>query len=395
MREKLDDEIRKQMTDNYYKMKKIKASYTTMMFMSVAILIIQLIFFIVGGLNVYMLEGIFMNAVVFLAGTQKYSSIKLHYVLLALNFIAGMAFIIWHPVSEMLLRLGVMQHFYLMIEMYLFIRIGAQKEELSYELGYPYFTELAAYNMEEKEYVPQNDMNSGQSDMDVISEEEKQNPEVMLSEMPAVSENTDMESLDTSFVHIEFKSDSIKAENYYKDQYAKKPEIVYEEPEYDSSLLHLNFHKMKNFKLSQKAVFVLDLFLAWVFGSNALSSLYEMFKNPVEVFGIFPFIGVIISSLITVTCLDSKETIKLAMIAFAGCGVMFSILTFNALYLGTFALFAVQMLLSFRLADEQAYLKSQFGYPYFKENMIRHQHNQKEYAPQHRINFADKKMDEI
>ena len=172
MRKTFDQEIINKMSENKLKMKKIRASYSTMLFMSTAILIIQLIFMIVGGLNVYMLEGILFNAVVFYIGTQKFSSTVLQYVLMALNLIAAAAFLIWHPASDILLRMGIMQHLYLAVEMYLFIRLGAQKEELSYELGYPYFTEIAAYQHEDKDYVPENDMHSGSAEMNQISESE-------------------------------------------------------------------------------------------------------------------------------------------------------------------------------------------------------------------------------
>ena len=73
-----DQEIINKMSENKLKMKKIRASYSTMLFMSTAILIIQLIFMIVGGLNVYMLEGILFNAVVFYIGTQKFSSTAMY-----------------------------------------------------------------------------------------------------------------------------------------------------------------------------------------------------------------------------------------------------------------------------------------------------------------------------
>ena len=61
MRKTFDQEIINKMSENKLKMKKIRASYSTMLFMSTAILTIQLIFMIVGGLNDYMLEGINSN----------------------------------------------------------------------------------------------------------------------------------------------------------------------------------------------------------------------------------------------------------------------------------------------------------------------------------------------
>ncbi|MBP1568359.1 MAG: hypothetical protein J6U36_06940, partial [Oscillospiraceae bacterium] len=150
-----DEAVIKRMADNFMKMKKIRSRYGTLFFMSIVILTVQCIFFVVGGFNIYMAEGIVMNFLVFYFGTKKFESTVAQYVLMAVNVVAAAAFIIWNPVSEVLLRLGIVQHFYLALESYLFIRTGAQKKELSMELGYPYFSELAAYQQEKREYEPE------------------------------------------------------------------------------------------------------------------------------------------------------------------------------------------------------------------------------------------------
>ena len=54
-----------------------------------------------------------------------------------------------------------------------------------------------------------------------------------------------------------------------------------------------------------------------------------------------------------------------------------------------------QMLISSKLADMQDYLKTQFGYPYFQENMIIKQYHTSEYVPEHKINFRNNGMDEL
>ena len=108
-----DEAIINRMAENFLKMKKLRSRYGTLFFMSIVILTVQCIFFIVGGFNIYMAEGIVMNFLVFYFGTKKFDSVTAQYILMAVNIVAAAAFIIWNPVSEVLLRLGIVQHFYL------------------------------------------------------------------------------------------------------------------------------------------------------------------------------------------------------------------------------------------------------------------------------------------
>lgn len=394
-----DQEIINKMSENKLKMKKIRASYSTMLFMSTAILIIQLIFMIVGGLNVYMLEGILFNAVVFYIGTQKFSSTVLQYVLMALNLIAAAAFMIWHPASDILLRMGIMQHLYLAVEMYLFIRLGAQKEELSYELGYPYFTEIAAYQHEDKDYVPENDMHSGSAEMNQISESENISSDLSVEKREGVWQNSGMDTISSAGIPMEFTSDAIKNEHpLYSEMYSQKTQPVRpvrKEPEYDRELLRINRGKMKHFKFFQKMLFITDAVIALIVISNTIGAICNVMNEPLGIFVFLQLLGVIIASVITVTCLDNRTVIKSALYAFPASAFFFAIIFMDMSYAFFFLALTGQMLISSKLADMQDYLKTQFGYPYFQENMIIKQYHTSEYVPEHKINFRNNGMDEL
>lgn len=399
MRKTFDQEIINKMSENKLKMKKIRASYSTMLFMSTAILIIQLIFMIVGGLNVYMLEGILFNAVVFYIGTQKFSSTVLQYVLMALNLIAAAAFLIWHPASDILLRMGIMQHLYLAVEMYLFIRLGAQKEELSYELGYPYFTEIAAYQHEDKDYVPENDMHSGSAEMNQISESENISSDLSVEKREGVWQNSGMDTISSAGIPMEFTSDAIKNEHpLYSEMYSQKTQPVRpvrKEPEYDRELLRINRGKMKHFKFFQKMLFITDAVIALIVISNTIGAICNVMNEPLGIFVFLQLLGVIIASVITVTCLDNRTVIKSALYAFPASAFFFTIIFMDMSYAFFFLALTGQMLISSKLADMQDYLKTQFGYPYFQENMIIKQYHTSEYVPEHKINFRNNGMDEL
>lgn len=399
MRKTFDQEIINKMSENKLKMKKIRASYSTMLFMSTAILIIQLIFMIVGGLNVYMLEGILFNAVVFYIGTQKFSSTVLQYVLMALNLIAAAAFLIWHPASDIFLRMGIMQHLYLAVEMYLFIRLGAQKEELSYELGYPYFTEIAAYQHEDKDYVPENDMHSGSAEMNQISESENISSDLSVEKREGVWQNSGMDTISSAGIPMEFTSDAIKNEHpLYSEMYSQKTQPVRpvrKEPEYDRELLRINRGKMKNFKFFQKMLFITDAVIALIVISNTIGAICNVMNEPLGIFVFLQLLGVIIASVITVTCLDNRTVIKSALYAFPASAFFFAIIFMDMSYAFFFLALTGQMLISSKLADMQDYLKTQFGYPYFQENMIIKQYHTSEYVPEHKINFRNNGMDEL
>lgn len=394
-----DQEIINKMSENKLKMKKIRASYSTMLFMSTAILIIQLIFMIVGGLNVYMLEGILFNAVVFYIGTQKFSSTVLQYVLMALNLIAAAAFLIWHPASDILLRMGIMQHLYLAVEMYLFIRLGAQKEELSYELGYPYFTEIAAYQHEDKDYVPENDMHSGSAEMNQISESENISSDLSVEKREGVWQNSGMDTISSAGIPMEFTSDAIKNEHpLYSEMYSQKTQLVRpvrKEPEYDRELLRINRGKMKHFKFFQKMLFITDAVIALIVISNTIGAICNVMNEPLGIFVFLQLLGVIIASVITVTCLDNRTVIKSALYAFPASAFFFAIIFMDMSYAFFFLALTGQMMISSKLADMQDYLKTQFGYPYFQENMIIKQYHTSEYVPEHKINFRNNGMDEL
>lgn len=394
MKQKLEKEVLDRMFENNLKMKKIKSAYTALLFMSAAMLFLQGVMFVLGALNVAMLEGIFMNIIVFLAGTGKFDKYKLLYVLMAVNILAGAAFIVFHPVSEMLFRLGVLQHFYLALETYIYIRIGGQKEALSWELGYPYFTELAEYEMKEKDYepehIPENAVSSGHADMEQIQKNE------VTPDLPAASYSeavAGMDEISLNEIPANTYFGSLRKEEYntFREQYDAAPEDRYKEIEFDRELLNANKKRKNRFDAFQRAVFIVDVFLLIM----SITNFGNVFENPFEIFKAFPVIAVIIASVITVTCLENRNLIKYAAWCALAAGLQIAVITLDISYIAVFAALALQMWVCSKLSEEQEYLKSQFGYPYFLENQLKRQYVRNEYIPEHRINFEGKGMDEI
>ncbi|MBR3534936.1 MAG: hypothetical protein IKN85_03820 [Oscillospiraceae bacterium] len=390
-----DKAIINRMAENFLKMKKLRSRYGTLFFMSIVILTVQCIFFIVGGFNVYMLEGIVMNFLVFYFGTKKFDSVTAQYVLMAVNIVAAAAFIIWNPVSDLLLRLGIVQHFYLALESYLFLRIGAQKKELSMELGYPYFNELAAYQQEKKEYEPEQ-RPAEFAPEDPVSPKEIAVPE---EEMPYKRQDPAALSMDDLDVDAAIAGQSAqKYESCYNvsgrfsEQYMRKPKIVPEKTEYDRDLLYKNAARFKRFRLIQTGIWIIDIFMAYIAITDILSLLSGDFMGFFKFFDLF---GVIVATIVTVTCLDNKNNIKCALYAFLATGVFLTVVLLDVSYLAYFLILALQMLVTYKLSDEDKYLRAQFGYPYFKENMIHHQYADNSYHPEHAVNFRSSGMDEI
>ncbi|MBR6837324.1 MAG: hypothetical protein IKM72_15175 [Oscillospiraceae bacterium] len=390
-----DKAIINRMAENFLKMKKLRSRYGTLFFMSIVILTVQCIFFIVGGFNVYMLEGIVMNFLVFYFGTKKFDSVTVQYVLMAVNIVAAAAFIIWNPVSDLLLRLGIVQHFYLALESYLFLRIGAQKKELSMELGYPYFNELAAYQQEKKEYEPEQ-RPAEFAPEDPVSPKEIAVPE---EEMPYKRQDPAALSMDDLDVDAAIAGQSAqKYESCYNvsgrfsEQYMRKPKIVPEKTEYDRDLLYKNAARFKRFRLIQTGIWIIDIFMAYIAITDILSLLSGDFMGFFKFFDLF---GVIVATIVTVTCLDNKNNIKCALYAFLATGVFLTVVLLDVSYLAYFLILALQMLVTYKLSDEDKYLRAQFGYPYFKENMIHHQYADNSYHPEHAVNFRSSGMDEI
>ena len=390
-----DDAIRNEMAKNFIKMKKVRSRYGTLFFMSIVILTVQCIFLIVGGFNVYMLEGIVMNFLVFYFGTKKFDSPVAQYVLMAANLVALAAFIIWHPKSELLMRLGIVQHLYLALESYLFLRIGAQKTELSYELGYPYFNELAAYQQEKREYEPEQRPAEFAPEEPLTPKEIAVPTEQMPYKKQDVAASSSMDELDLNAAIAEHTGQKYEScynnSEHFADQYRKETKIVRETPEYDKELLYKNAARFKRFKLIQTLIWIFDLFMAY----TAVSDILSIFSDFMYFFSFFRLFGVIVATIVTVTCLNNRNNIRCALYAFLAMGVFLTIVLLDISYLATFVTLAIQMLVTFKLSDEDQYLRSQFGYPYFKENMVFQQYSDNSYHPEHTVNFKGSGMDEI
>lgn len=402
MKEQIDEELKITMVLNQKRMKKVRSGHGALLVMSIVLLFMEGIFFIVGGLNLYCLIGMVMNVIVFLSGTYAWDKKELHYVLIGLNIAASAIYIVWNPASGLLLRIGVVQHFYLAAQMYMFRRLGKEREDLSYEFGYPYFTELASYQMKEKEYIPEQIQKNNQclenleiQSIHVIHENENLfdcSTKDAVS-MESVPEMEDIGSADISekfenYLSGNEKSCSIEYNREYKIN--KEPEM-----DIDIEVLAINKRRINRFKIVQHIIFYTDILFLWVNSSNALGEFMNIIRDPLVILKVFTVLGVITASIITVTCLENKHIIKYALISFIVVGLTLTLLSFDPYYLEWFSVFAVQMFLGLKQADEQEYLKAQYGYPYFQRNMIKKQYAKNEYVPEHTLNFESRKMDDI
>lgn len=142
------------------------------------------------------------------------------------------------------------------------------------------------------------------------------------------------------------------------------------DPGYDKELLWTNRKKYLGHKRAIRYISTFDVIVGLVSGSIVRNILSGIASNPKGAFSVLLLIGLIAASVITVTCLENKKVIVISMIIFAACAVIFSLLFGSVLYLIFFAIYAAQMLISIILAENLAYLKTQFGYPYFSESLV-------------------------
>lgn len=401
MREQIDEELKITMILNQKRMKKVRSGQGALLVMSIVLLFMEGIFFIVGGLNLYCLIGMVMNVIVFLSGTYAWDKKELHYVLIGFNIAASVIYIVWNPDSGLLLRIGVVQHFYLAVQMYMFRRLGKEREDLSYEFGYPYFTELASYQMKENEYVPEqihkNDQCFENLEIQSISIHEKENLSDCLTKDDVSMESIPvMEEIGSSDISEKFENYLSGSEKSYSIEYNRESKIN-KEPEMDIDIgaLEINKRRIKRFKFVQYIIFYTDILFLWVNASNALGEFMNILRDPLVILKVFTVLGVITASIITVTCLENKHIIKYALISFLAVGLTLTLLCFDSYYLEWFSVFAFQMFLGLKQADEQEYLKAQYGYPYFQRSMIKKQYAKNEYVPEHTLNFESRKMDDI
>ena len=159
----------------------------------------------------------------------------------------------------------------------------------------------------------------------------------------------------------------------------------------NKELLYKNAARFKRFKLIQTLIWIFDLFMAY----TAVSDILSIFSDFMYFFSFFRLFGVIVATIVTVTCLNNRNNIRCALYAFLAMGVFLTIVLLDISYLATFVTLAIQMLVTFKLSDEDQYLRSQFGYPYFKENMVFQQYSDNSYHPEHTVNFKGSGMDEI
>lgn len=159
----------------------------------------------------------------------------------------------------------------------------------------------------------------------------------------------------------------------YTAEISEANSYVRKKPGYDKDLLWRNRVKYLGHKRAVGYLFTSDIVLGIVAALVVKGNLAGISNNPAGAFSLVLILGVIVSSVITVTCLENKKVIKIAMIIFAVCGVLLFLLFRSLLYLIFFYFYAAQMFISLILAKNLDYLKTQFGYPYFSEAIVENQ----------------------
>lgn len=147
---------------------------------------------------------------------------------------------------------------------------------------------------------------------------------------------------------------------------------VRKKPEYDKDLLWRNRKKYLGHKRCLGYLYTVDIVVGLIAANIVRGSLSGIASDPYGAFSLLIILGLVAASVITVTCLENPKVITIAMIIFAACGVLLCFL-FNFLYLMFFFFYGGQMLISLILAKNLAYLKTQFGYPYFNESIVESQ----------------------
>jgi len=395
----MNEEIREQMNINYFKMKNLKASYTTIMLTDITILFAMLIFTFLGGFVPFLIGADLMIIITFYCGHQLFEKRKLLWGIMILNIAAVLLYLILQPFSELFVRLVICTHLLMALEMYLFLRLGKQKEELSCELGYPYFTEMAFYRQEFRGYKQQNDISAGTENMDVIISEQG---DALKNAVYKRDDDPEMDYIDESEISVknniisDYKIQNEEYNKYYHNLVDQANEAEKKE-EIDIGLLKLNNRRMKSFKREQGVLFLLDAVMMIVALTKAVDGLASAFMvDPLYIFMVFNVFAVASASLITVTCLDNDQISTSALYSYLATGLFFAFIM-DYSFPFSYPICALQMLYVKKLSDDDRYLKSQKGYPYFSEAMLRHQSNKSKYTSQYdvRLQSSKNEMDKI
>ncbi len=196
-----DDFLTAELNRNFLSMKKIKHTRSAFFIISCILLAAQLTFTVIGGINVFMLSGLILNAVTCgfcMNRSHKTFGLLVLAVLNALLFALYLIYVCFHKlyIDYFIALAG---HIFLAVEAFVTSKHKELEFELSSKPGYPYFTELAKIETDRKNYTPDNDITAGRTsasagmdevDMNKVYDDQhtRVNPEKKETyEMPGVS----------------------------------------------------------------------------------------------------------------------------------------------------------------------------------------------------------------
>ncbi len=155
-----EDFLGAELNRNFLAMKKIKNTRTVFFIISCVLLAAQLTFTVIGGINVFMLSGLILNAVTCAFCMRKSLKTFGLLVLAVFNLLLFALYLIYVCFNKLYIDyfIAIAGHLILAVEAFVIFKHKEQEYELSSQPGYPYFTELAKIERERKEYTPDNDM---------------------------------------------------------------------------------------------------------------------------------------------------------------------------------------------------------------------------------------------
>ncbi|MBP0961546.1 MAG: hypothetical protein J5864_05325 [Oscillospiraceae bacterium] len=196
-----DDFLTAELNRNFLSMKKIKTTRSVFFIISCVLLVAQLCFTVIGGINVFMLSGLMLNAVTCgfcISKSHKNFTLLVLAVINALLFALYLIYVCFHKLYIDYF-IAIAGHLYLAVEAFITSKHKELEFELSSQPGYPYFTELAKIEIDRKSYTPDNEMvacraraSAGMDEVDLNSVYDDQYSRVKLDkkevyEMPGVS----------------------------------------------------------------------------------------------------------------------------------------------------------------------------------------------------------------
>ena len=155
-----DDFLTSELNRNFLAMKKIRHTRSAFFIISCVLLAAQLTFTVIGGINVFMLSGLILNAVTCAFCMRKSLKTFGLLVLAVFNLLLFALYLIYVCFNKLYIDyfIAIAGHLILAVEAFIISKHKEQEFELSSQPGYPYFTELAKIERERKEYTPDNDM---------------------------------------------------------------------------------------------------------------------------------------------------------------------------------------------------------------------------------------------